>query len=187
MFKDDEKLIALEHNKKRDDEIMRKNAEEFSKFRKSTIPSDLTEKAQEQKSKKEINYIYDTRIFPYTNAICYMLYYVGGLIVLPFVYKGIYVIAALFALISLFGIVIISFLVERTVRSDLSADHVWIKRILRFSDQTSLFCNVLTSIGYVTSYLSSSWFWFFYIAMVLIFIILFYFNVLKPGDPKTED
>lgn len=183
-MQDDDKLKELENQKKRDNEVIKENEQSFKEGRSSRFTNEQTENALNQTAKNEINELYYGRVFPYTNAVVYFIYYIVSLVTLPFVYLGKVKILAVVFWVILVAALIISRIIEKRVRSNIEKENECIKRLLGFADQTSMFSYLLTSLGYMVAMLSNIGFWFIFAIMVVVFFIGFYYEILKPMFKK---
>ncbi len=179
-MKDDKKLIELEQQRERDKQILQDNMNANDNWELSKYSSEQVERAQEQSAKKAINELYNGKVLPYTNAIVYLVYYVASLIVLPFVFCNNTKIPALvFWGILVVGAGILA-LIEKWCRRSITKESQAIKDLIRFEDHTSMFCCMLTSIGYLVSMMTLPVFWFIYAIMVFLFVVNIIFDVIVP-------
>ncbi len=179
-MEDDIKLKELFQQRERERQILRENEETYLKCEQSKYSNEQIEQAQEETAKKQINDLYFGKVFPYTNAVMYFIYYLASLVLLPFVYYGNMIIPSIIAWSLLLVMTIVSRAIERKIRADIVKESKYIKILIRFSDQTAMFCYILTSLGYLTSIMTSIIFWGVYLFMILLFLISIVYAVVKP-------
>lgn len=179
-MKDDERLKELVQQREREQQILHENEEAYKKGKQSKYFSYQVEQAQKQIAKNQINELYYGKIFPYTNAIMYAVYYLASLIVLPIVYCGNTTIPAFVFLGLLLVATLISRAVEKRYRANMSKESRIIKQLIKFSGRSAMFCYMLTSIGYLVSMMTLAIFWVVYALMLFLFLISIIYDVIKP-------
>lgn len=145
--------------------------------------------AQKEKTKEQINFVYENKIFPSINSIIYLIYYVTTLIVLPILFVGKIkdaVYGAVIGYVLLISIVLVIKKVENKIKKDITKEYYLIDCLEKFSSETSIYTYLLTSIGYMLVILDSFSFYFIYLIMVFIFLIVFYYDVIKPIIKKRK-
>lgn len=182
MKNDDKDLIDMIYRRNQAQKILADNEYNYEKGLKSNYSDEEIERAQNESkvAKESINNLYNKRIFPYTNSILYVIYYVVSLAILPLVYNEYdYIIPFIFYLL-LIVIVFVSRIIEKKCRKNIKKEIYIINCLINFSDQTGIFCYLLTSIGYLVKWFSLPLFYGTYLIMWSIFIIAMIFIVIKP-------
>ena len=179
-MRDDENLLKLEQERIRDKSIIESNENAYEENKTCAYTEEQIVKAQEENAKHLINELYEEKIFPYTNAVLYLIYYVLTLILMPMIYMGHVLITAVLAYFLLLVVVIIIKIVEKAQRKNIKKEHPYLDCLVKFSNGTGTINYIMVSIGYMLTLMTKWYFWIIYVALVLFFLISIYFYVIKP-------
>ena len=130
-------------------------------------------KAQEQPAKREINELYNNKITPTYNGILYIVFYVFSLIIIPLLYvnQDKFKMGIAFVACGLFCVIAIAIrLAEKKFQEDMHRESKLVTKINKFSNETSVFCYMLTAFGYTIEFLPPFYFWFIYGALSVVTI-----------------
>lgn len=173
----------LQQQKMREQTIL----ESMQKSNENGTPYEYTEEqmlnAQEQPAKEEINKLFSDKIFPANNGVLYLVYYIFSLIIIPLLYineeeyKSKVGIGAWMLLIVM---LIVLKCTEKLYQREMGKQYKVIECINNFANDTSIYCYILTSLGYFAGFLGAWEFAIIYGAMLFVFIIGFYYKIIKP-------
>ena len=161
-------------------ESMQKSNIEYSRYEYS---EEQMLAAQEQLAKKNINKLYSDKVFPTNNLVLYFVYYVFSLIIIPLLYvnENEY---KVWVGVGAWGLLIVIFVVikytEKLYQKDMRKQYKSMEYLNDFSNDTSVFCCLLTSFGYFAEFLGIFEFVCIYSAMLVVFLIAFYYRIIKP-------
>lgn len=101
----------LQQEKIKEETIMNSVIESNEKGTKCIYTEEQILEAQERKAFKQINELYDSKIFPYANNVMFVCYYTFSLVTFPFLYYGEFqgeiIVAALVLFMMLISIVVL--------------------------------------------------------------------------------
>lgn len=172
----------IHQGKMRDENIIKSSEESFENNVKCKYSEEQVLVARDGKAKKDGNELYYENIFPLMNSIIYMVYYIASIIILPLIYfrgSKSEIIIAIIAFFLLVFVYVVIWCIDRCVNTKKWKTKKWMQYLEQFSNNTSTFTYLMTSIGYMTAYLNTCLFIFFYIIMILIFVIAVWNVVLK--------